>query len=64
MGYAPRQYLVHPSVDIRLTMGWDFYNAYADESYAVLSQDFIDKVGTNPAGFDLAALEVDLKKLA
>jgi hypothetical protein len=45
------------------TMGWDFYNAYADESYAVLSQDFIDKVGKSPAGFDLPALELDLKKI-
>jgi hypothetical protein len=44
-------------------MSWPFYNAYADESYAVLSQDFIEKMGTDPAGFNLAALEKDLKQL-
>ena len=45
------------------SMSWQFYDAYADESYAVLSQDFIEKNGLDPAGFDLAALEKDLKKL-
>ena len=44
-------------------MSWPFYNAYADESYAVLSQDFIEKIGTDPAGFNLAALEKDLRQL-
>lgn len=38
-------------------MSWEFYNAYADESCAVISHDFIDAKGLNPAGFDLAALE-------
>jgi len=45
------------------TMNWDFYNAYADEAFAVLSQDFIEKSGTDLAGFDLAALEADLEAL-
>jgi len=45
------------------SMSWPFYNAYADESYAVLSEDFIEKVGTDPAGFNLAALEKDLQKI-
>ena len=45
------------------TMSWEFYNAYADEAFAVLSQDFIEKTGTNLNGFDLAALEADLKDL-
>ena len=44
-------------------MSWGFYNAYADEAYAVISQDFIEANGLNPAGFDLAALEADLKEL-
>jgi hypothetical protein len=44
-------------------MSWEFYNAYADEAFAVLSQDFIQKSGTNLNGFDLAALEADLKGL-
>jgi len=43
------------------SMSWDFYNAYADESFAVISQDFIEANGLNPAGFDLTALESDLK---
>jgi hypothetical protein len=45
------------------SMSWDFYNAYADESYAVVSQDFIASSGQSPAGFDLAALEKDLAQL-
>jgi hypothetical protein len=42
-------------------MSWGFYNAYADESFAVISEDFIEANGLNPAGFDLTALEADLK---
>lgn len=43
------------------TMSWQFYDAYADEAFAVLSPDWINqKVGTSPSGFDLAALEQDL----
>jgi hypothetical protein len=46
------------------TMSWDFYDAYADEAFAVLSQDFIQKSGTNLDGFDLAALQADLGEIA
>jgi hypothetical protein len=45
------------------SMSWGFYNAYADESFAVISKDFIEANGLNPAGFDLAALETDLKQI-
>jgi hypothetical protein len=45
------------------SMGWDFYNAYADEAYAVLSQDFIDNSGVAPAGLDLQTLKADLAEL-
>jgi hypothetical protein len=45
------------------SMSWQFYDAYADESYAVLSQDFIGAAGADPAGLDLAALEKDLSQL-
>jgi hypothetical protein len=45
------------------SMSWGFYNAYADESFAVISQDFIEANGLNPAGFDLTALEADLKQI-
>jgi hypothetical protein len=45
------------------SMGWDFYDAYADESYAVLSADFIGAAGKSPEGFDIAALRRDLAQL-
>lgn len=45
------------------SMSWDFYNAYADESYAVVSTDFIGTGGESPTGFDLAGLEKDLAGL-
>jgi len=43
-------------------MTWAFWDAYCDESYALLSSDF---AGTKPApnGFDLAALQADLKEI-
>ena len=44
------------------TMSWQFYDAYADEAFAVLSPDWINKkVGTSPSGFDMAALTEDLR---
>ncbi|HEY4323831.1 MAG TPA: hypothetical protein VGN20_07585 [Mucilaginibacter sp.] len=44
-------------------MTWSFWNTYCDESYAIISTDF---AGEKPApnGFDLAALEADLKAVA
>jgi hypothetical protein len=43
------------------SMSWQFYNAYLEESYAVLSDDWIGKkVGDAPSGFDLPALKRDL----
>jgi hypothetical protein len=45
------------------SMSWDFYHAYADEAYAVLSRDFIDKSGMAPAGLDLQTLKADLAEL-
>jgi hypothetical protein len=42
-------------------MSWQFYDAYADEAFAVLSGDWINKkVGTSPSGFNMAALQQDL----
>ncbi len=43
-------------------MTWSFWDAYCDESYALISPDFANKK-TSPSGFDLAALQADLKKL-
>ena len=45
------------------SMSWGFYDAYADESYAVVSTDFIGTSGVSPEGFNLAALENDLAQL-
>jgi hypothetical protein len=46
------------------SMSWSFYDAYADESYAVVSADFIEKEsGKAPDGFDLATLERDVANL-
>lgn len=44
-------------------MTWSFWDAYCDESYAVLSELW---AGNKPApsGFDLAALKADLKQVA
>jgi len=44
-------------------MSWGFYSAYADEAFAVISEDFIEANGLNPAGFDLTALKTDLKEI-
>ncbi len=44
-------------------MTWDFYDAYAEEAFAVLSPDFL-KGGMSKAGFDLAQLKTDLTGVA
>ena len=44
-------------------MTWQFYNTYCDEAYVILSPDWIAKNNTTPSGFDLAALQADLKAL-
>ena len=47
------------------SMSWEFYDAYADEAFAVVSVDFIDcqDSSNTPAGFDLAAMLKDLAQL-
>jgi hypothetical protein len=44
-------------------MSWGFYGAYCDESYAVLSEDFL-KERVTPAGFDLKQLQADLRAIS
>lgn len=45
-----------------ISMTWEFCSIYMDEAYAVLSTDWISKKsGEAPSGFDLAALESDLR---
>ncbi|BAU54003.1 hypothetical protein [Mucilaginibacter gotjawali] len=41
-------------------MTWSFWNAYCDEAYVLISTDFAAGK-TAPSGFDLAALQADLK---
>jgi hypothetical protein len=43
-------------------MTWSFWDAYCDESYAIISTDFVSSKPA-PNGFDLAALQADLKKI-
>ena len=44
------------------SMSWQFYVDYADEAYAVLSDDFLSKNKT-PAGFNLPQLKQDLAEI-
>ena len=46
----------------RKAMTWEFYLAYADEAYAVLSMDWL-KNGRTPKGFDFDQLRTDLHAL-
>ena len=43
-----------------LRMTWAFWEAYCDEAFAILSDDFLEKNKT-PDGFGLATLRADLK---
>ncbi len=47
------------------SMSWQFYNAYAEEAFAVLGHDWFNKEmgGKAPNGFDLATLQSDLKEV-
>ncbi|GAC1544811.1 MAG: hypothetical protein NVS2B9_12050 [Myxococcales bacterium] len=45
-------------------MTWDFWNAYCDEAYAAVSEDWIGKNKVSPEGFDLKALLADLQQVA
>lgn len=42
---------------------WEFLALYCDEAYAIVTQDFIEKDGESPSGFDLTALLADLKQV-
>lgn len=43
-------------------MTWRFFTTYADEAFALFSQDFI-RLGKAPNGFDVASLQRDLARL-
>ncbi len=62
VGYDENQLWIVTWGEVK-SMAWDFYNAYADEAFAVLSHDFIGRSGVSPDGFNLQALKADLAKL-
>lgn len=49
----------------RIRMSWAFWFDYVDEAYAILSEDWIDKITKKaPSGFDYAQLAQDLVAVA
>ena len=42
-------------------MTWTWFSQYCSEAYALVSKDWLKASGVSPSGFDLAALEADLK---
>jgi hypothetical protein len=44
-------------------MSWDFWNAYCDEAFALLGQDWISIAGLSPDKIDLAELKSDMQSL-
>jgi hypothetical protein len=44
-------------------MTWPFWNAYVDECYGLVGQDWINSAGNAPNGFALAALESDVVQI-
>lgn len=42
------------------TFDWDFWTAYVDEAYAIVSTDWIEKSGKSPSGVDVTGLMADL----
>ena len=47
-----------------MQMTWAFWDAYCDEAYAILSPDWLEAGKTSPSGFDVAALQSDLRTVA
>ena len=43
-------------------MTWQFWNAYCDEAYGLLSPDWVN-AGKTPAGFDWQQLVTDMNEL-
>ncbi|QXX76455.1 hypothetical protein [Methylovirgula sp. HY1] len=46
-----------------MRMSWNFWWAYCDESYGLLSPDWVARNGHTPSGFDRKALEADMVEL-
>lgn len=47
-----------------LTMTWQFWDTYCEESYAILSNNWFNGQNKAPNGFDLATLQADLSQVA
>ena len=45
------------------TMTWTFWEAYCEEAYAILSNDYLTGKETTPQGFDMQQLQSDLADL-
>ena len=45
-------------------MTWAWFEKYCSEAYALVSKEWLKASGVSPSGFDLAALEADLKIVA
>ena len=45
-----------------MRMAWQFWNAYCDEAYRLLSTDWVN-AGKTPAGFDWQQLQTDMGDL-
>ncbi len=45
-------------------MSWEFFAAYCDEAYAVLTPDWLKSTGKTEFGLDMATLESDLRKVS
>jgi hypothetical protein len=47
----------------RLKMSDNFYRAYCDEAYAILSTDWLESSGASPGSFNLDQLKADLQSI-
>ena len=45
------------------SMTWSFWEAYCEEAYALLSNDYLSGKKTTPQGFGLQQLQADLQDL-
>jgi hypothetical protein len=48
----------------KMRVTWAFWNAYCDEAYAILSNDFLVGGTQTPEGFALSALNADLQSVS
>lgn len=62
-GFGPKGLLIVTWGQLKW-MTWDFLKTYCDEAYAIISRDFLAAGKTPNNGFDLAALNADLKAVA